>query len=230
MADKSKLWYLENFNLFMGLKNERMEDLNKISSMQTVLKNQPIYFAKEPSTAIFFLKEGRVKLTRLSADGKELIIALVNPGEVFGELAIFDEGERTDYAYTIEESILCAISKNDFQKFIERMPELNLRITKLVGLKLKKFSERIEELVFKDAEHRVLSFVYSLAKEHGKRIGSELIIKPFLTHQDIAKLTACSRQTVNTVLTDAREKGLLYFDRKKAILKDPERFKAFASK
>ncbi|TSA27175.1 MAG: Crp/Fnr family transcriptional regulator [Ignavibacteriales bacterium] len=230
MAQKSKLWYLENFNLFRGLKNEGMENLNKISSMQTVSKSQPIYFAKEPSRAIFFLKEGRVKLTRLSQDGKELIIAIVNPGEVFGELAMFDEGERTDYAYTIEESILCAISKNDFQKFIEKIPELNLRITKLVGLKLKKFSERIEDLVFKDAEHRVLSFVYSLAQEHGKRIGGELIIKPFLTHQDIAKLTACSRQTVNTVLTDAREKGLLYFDRKKAILKDPVSFKALASK
>lgn len=230
MADKSKIWYLENFNLFAGLKNESMKNLNKISSMQTVPKNQPIYFAQEPSSAIFFLKEGRVKLTRLSDEGKELIIALVNPGEVFGELAIIDERERTDYANTIEESILCAISKKDFQNLIEKTPELNLRITKLVGLKLKKFSERIEELVFKDAEHRVLSFMYNLAQEHGKKVGTELVIKPFLTHQDIAKLTACSRQTVNTVLTGAREKGLLYFDRKKAILKDPARFKALASK
>jgi len=99
---------------------------------------------------------------------------------------------------------------------------LNVKITKLIGLKLKKYSERIEELVFKDAEQRVVSFLLRLADENGKQIGDEIFIKPFLKHQDIAELTATSRQTVNSILTDLREKHIINFDRKKLIIQNKE--------
>lgn len=218
MADKSKLWFLENFNLFEGLSKEKMEELNKITSMTETSKNEPIYFAQEASNSIFFLKRGRVKLSRISPDGKEMIIALVNPGEVFGELSILDITERSDFATTIEEALICAISKDDFKRFLESNPDLNLKISKLIGFKLRHFSERIEELVFKDAQQRVISFIVNLAKEHGKKVGDEFFVKPFLKHQDIAKLTACSRQTVNSVLTDLREQKLINFDRRKLVI------------
>ena len=218
MADKSKLWYLENFNLFKSLSMKSMEELNSITTMKDIPKNQPVYFANEPSNSIYFLKKGRIKLTRTSPEGKEMIIALVNPGEVFGEMSILDDGGRNDYATVLEPALICAISRNDFKNFVEANPELNLRITKLIGFKMKKYSERIEELVFKNAEQRVISFVLSLARDHGKKLGDEYFVKPFLTHQNIAELTACSRQTVNAVLTDLREQGHIHFDRKKLIV------------
>ena len=218
MADKSKLWYLENFNMFKSLDKSSMMTLSKITSMQEYPKAEPIYFAKEPSNSIFFLKKGRVKLTRTSSEGKEMIVALVNPGDVFGEMSIVDEEERTDFAIALDPCLICAISRDDFKKFILENPELNLKITKLIGFKLKKFSERIEELVFKNASQRVISFLLNLAKDNGKRIGDEIFVKPFLTHQDIAELTACSRQTVNSILTDLREKKFINFDRRKLII------------
>ncbi len=104
MAEKTKLWYLENFNMFKGLNKESMDKLNRITSMNEIQKSLPIYFANEPSTLIYFLKRGRVKLTRISPDGKEMILALVNPGEIFGELSILDKNERTDFAITMDES------------------------------------------------------------------------------------------------------------------------------
>ncbi|NOX65003.1 MAG: Crp/Fnr family transcriptional regulator [Chlorobi bacterium] len=220
MADKSKLWYLENFNLFEGLDQSTMKRLNTITSMQEIKKSQPIYFAQDPSNSIFFLKKGRVKLTRTSPDGKEMIVALINPGEVFGEMSIVDADERTDYAITMDECLICAISKNDFREFIEKNPALNLKLTKLIGFRMRKYSERIEGLIFKDAQQRVISFILNLAEEQGKTIGDEIFVKPFLTHQDIASLTACSRQTVNAILTSLREDNLIDFDRRKLIIKN----------
>ncbi len=220
MADKSKLWYLENFNLFEGLPEEKLMQLEKITSMKETNKNDPIYFAKEPSNSIFFLKKGRVKLSRISSDGKEMIMTLVNPGEVFGELSIIDIEERSDFATALDESLICAISKNDFKEFLKQNQNLNLEITKLIGLKLRKFNEKIEDLVFKDSHQRVISFLINLAKDNGKKIGDEYFVKPFLKHQDIAKLTACSRQTVNSVLTSLREQGIINFDRRKLIVTD----------
>ena len=221
-AEGTKFWYLENFNIFKDLNNESMQELRRITSMQDIPKNQPIYFPHEPSNAIFFLKKGRVKLTRTSNDGKEMILALVNKGEVFGEMAFLDEGERNDFATALDDCLVCAINKNEFKEFVERNPGLNVKITKLIGLKLKKYSERIEELVFKDAEQRVVSFLLRLADENGKQIGDEIFIKPFLKHQDIAELTATSRQTVNSILTDLREKHIINFDRKKLIIQNKE--------
>jgi CRP-like cAMP-binding protein len=222
-AEGTKFWYLENFNIFKDLNEESMQELSRITSMRDIPKNQPIYFPQEPSNSIFFLKKGRVKLTRISNDGKEMILALVTKGEVFGEMAYLDEAERKEFATSLDDCLVCAINKNEFKEFVDRNPELNLRITKLIGLKLKKYSERIEELVFKDAEQRLVSFLLRLADENGKQIGDEIFVKPFLKHQDIAELTATSRQTVNSILTDLREKKVINFDRKKLIIYNREK-------
>lgn len=225
MAEKSKLWYLENFNLFKELNQEKKVQLSKITIDREIQKSQPIYFANDPSNSIFLLKKGRVKLTRTSPEGKEMIIALINPGEVFGEMAIFEEGERTDYAYALDDCRICAVSRDDFVKFLEETPEVNSKITKIIGFRLKKYTKRIEDLVFKDASQRVVSFLITIAEDQGKQVGEEIFIKPFLTHQEIAELTACSRQTVNAILTDLREKDIINFDRKKMIIKRIEELK-----
>jgi len=229
MAEKSKLWYLENFNLFKGLNPEKLDKLNKITNMKDIGKNQPIYFAHEPSNSIFFLKKGRIKLTRTSNDGKEMILGLINPGELFGEMSIYDEGERTDFAIAMEPVLICAINKEEFKKFITENTELNLKLTKLIGLRIKKYTERIEELVFKDAAQRIISFLIRLADDNGKQLGGDIFVKPFLKHQDIADLTACSRQTVNSVLTDLRDKNIINFDRRKLVIKDKNALLKFIS-
>ena len=218
MAEKTKLWFLENFNLFKGLNEENKKELSRITSMRELNKNEPIYFASDPSTSIFFLKTGRVKIVKYSSEGKENILTLINPGEIFGEMAFLDEKERTDFAITIEPALICAINKNDLSEFINKIPSLNIKLTKLIGLKLKSFSERVEDLIFKDANQRVISFLLRMIDKNGKNIGDQIFVKPFLRHQDIAELAACSRQTVDYILTDLRDKNIISFDRKKLII------------
>jgi len=229
MAEKSKLWYLENFNLFNGLANDKMMELNRLVTDKEISKNEPIYFADEPSKTIYFLKTGRVKITKYLADGSEKIIAIINPGEIFGEMAYLDEGQRTDYALTVEPSLICAINKNDLASFIVKNPELNLKLTKILGLKLKSFSERIEDLIFKDADQRIASFILRYAEKNGKKVGSQIFVKPFLKHQNIGELTACSRQTVNYFLADLRNKGIIEFDRSRLVINDVNEIKKIIS-
>lgn len=218
MTEKSKLWYLENFNLFSNLQKDQMMRLDNLVKEREIKGNEPIYFADESSNTIYFLKAGRVKITKYLADGSEKIIAIINPGEIFGEMAYLDEQKRTDYAVTLEPSLICAINKNDFKNFVEQNPELNLRLTRILGLKLRSFSERIEDLIFKDAYQRITSFLLHYIEKYGNKVGNQIIVKPFLKHQDIGELTACSRQTVNYFLTDLRKKGIIDFDRRKLIV------------
>jgi CRP-like cAMP-binding protein len=141
----------------------------------------------------------------------------------------WDEGERTDYAITVESSLICAINKSDLTSFIEKNPELNLKLTKILGLKLRSFSERIEDLVFRDADQRIASFILRFAEKNGKKVGNQVFVKPFLKHQNIGELTACSRQTVNYILTNLRDKGVIDFDRNKLIINKIEELKKLIS-
>lgn len=218
MPEKSKLWYLENFNLFSGLSKDKMMELNSLIKDKEAKADEPIYFADEPSKNIYFLKTGRVKITKYYSDGSEKIIAIINPGEIFGEMAYFEEGHRTDFAVTLEPSLICAINKNDLAAFIEKNPSLNIRLTKILGFKIKSFSERVEDLIFKDADQRIASFIIRYAEKNGKKIGDQIFVKPFLKHHHIGELTACSRQTVNYFLTGLREKKIIDFDRNKLII------------
>lgn len=229
MPEKSKLWYLENFNLFSSLNKDKMMELNRLISDREIKGDEPIYFANESSQTIFFLKTGRVKISKYFSDGSEKIIAIINPGEIFGEMAYLDEGERTDYAVTLEQSMICAINKNDLSAFIEKNPELNLKLTKILGPKLRSFSERIEDLIFKDADQRIASFILRYAEKNGKKVGDQVFVKPFLKHQNIGELTACSRQTVNYFLTDLRNKGIINFDRTKLIINNIAELKKIIS-
>lgn len=120
MREKTKLWYLENFNLFSNLDKDSMMELNRMISDREIKGDEPIYFANEPSNTIYFLKTGRVKISKYLSDGTEKIIAIINPGEIFGEMAYLDENQRTDYAVTLEPSLICAINKDDLSSFIKK--------------------------------------------------------------------------------------------------------------
>lgn len=220
-AAESKLWHLERINLFKDLGSEELQEVDKVSTMRTMPKEKYIYFPEEPSKVVFLLKEGRVKIGSYSDDGKEIIKAILQPGEVFGELAITGEEKRRDFAQAMDNNVrICAIGVTEMIRIMNSNPRLSLEVTKMIGERLSKVERRLESLVFKDARERIVDFIKTNAQERGRKVGDELLLKHNLTHQDIANLTATSRQTVTIVLNDLREQELIYFDRKSILVHD----------
>ena len=95
MDRQSKFWYLKHVNIFEGMDDASMEKVNQMSSMSSVRSHQPLYFPDEPTQAIFFLKEGHVKISQLAEDGKEIILDVLGPGEIFGELSFSGSGDAS---------------------------------------------------------------------------------------------------------------------------------------
>lgn len=226
MATETKLWHLENFNLFKGMPMEAIDKVAKMASMKQPEKGQHIYFPDDPSTSIYFLKKGKVKISSVSESGRENIKSILNPGELFGELAFTDEGVRTDSAIAMDDDVtICAVSLPDMEDMMKANPKVGLRITKIIGFRLKKMERRLEGLIFKDARTRIVDFLKELAEENGVQVGVEIMVKHHLTHQDIANLTASSRQTVTTVLNELKASNLIYFERKKFLIRNMEELK-----
>lgn len=220
-AQNSKLWHLEQINLFKNLSDEELVELDDLTIMKTAEKNQFIYFPKEPSKILFFLKAGRIKIGSYSEDGKEIIKAILYPGEVFGEMGIVGEESRKDFAVAMDsETRMCTLHVDQFKKMMEANSELSLEVTKNIGEKLRNIERRLESLIFKDARERIIDFMKEMAGKYGKKIGVEVLVKHDLTHQDIANLTATSRQTVTTVLNDLKEKDLIYMERKRFLIRE----------
>lgn len=223
MEQESKIWHLENFNLFKDSPKTIIQELRDKTIMCEMVKDEFIYFEEDPSDTIYFLKKGKVKIGNYSDEGKEIIKAILQPGEIFGELSLLHEQTRQDFAMVMEPSKLCKMKKSDFEDLMEKYGHLSLKISKIIGLRLRKIERRLESLVFKDARSRIVEFIKDQAESNGEKVGFETMIKNNLTHQDIANLTGTTRQTVTEVLNDLRRKNLINFDRKQILVRDLEK-------
>lgn len=226
MSTETKLWHLENFNLFKTLSIlEKIKMSTKVKHTK-MKKNEYIYFPEDPSSSIFFLKKGRVKIGSYSDSGKEIIKAILNPGEVFGELSLVGQEKRNDFAIALDNNlVVCSLGMKDMEEMIEKNPLIGIKVTKLIGFKLQKIERRFESLVFKDARTRIVDFIVDLGQEKGKAIGKEILVKHNLTHLDMANLTATSRQTVTTVLNELKEKNMIHLERNKFLIRDIDSLK-----
>ncbi len=214
MAEKTKLWYLKGFNLFEGMDSTVMEALDKNSRMKRNEKKEIIYFPEEPSNTIYFLKEGKIKISRISEDGKTTALDLLGPGEIFGESALLGQESHENIAEVVEDAIICYISKDRFQELMVGSPQLNLSVTKFIGWRMRKIEAHVEDLVFKNAQERIIAFLKRYTNSFGKSLVDGVMVRPFLTHQEIADLTATARQTVNGVLHELVNEGKIKYSRR----------------
>ena len=214
MAEKTKLWYLQGINLFQGMDEKSMMAMNSNSRMSSNKKKEIIYFPEETSNTIYILKEGKIKISRLAEDGRETTLDLLGPGQIFGESALLGQETHSNTAVVVEDAVICAMNKDMFREIMDMSPQLNLSISKFIGFRLKRIEAHIEDLVFKNAEERVVAFLKRYANNFGKELADRIIVRPFLTHQEIAELTATARQTVNTVLNQLATDGIIDYSRR----------------
>lgn len=214
MSEKTKIWYLQNFNLLKGMSESSMEMMSEHSRMKISSKKAVIYFPEERSDNIYLLKEGKVKISRVSEDGKKTTLNLIGPGEIFGESSILGQEKRENIAEVVEDAVICSINRKMFQEMLAMNPKLNLSVNKLIGLRIRKIQAHVEDIVFKDAKERVIAFLKRYTKSFGKKMVDSWMVRPFLTHQEIADLTATSRQTVNSILQELVENKEIKYTRR----------------
>ena len=223
MADQ-QLWYVENIDL-QNIFCPKKIDMGVLDhkDQHDYEANQYIYLPEEPARKIFLISSGRVKIGTYGTDGKEITKAILSPGEVFGELALISEdGSRRDFAYTLEPTNLCVLEKEDLSGMLRERSELQLFFMRLIGNRTLQLEQRLENLMFKTSRDRIVEFLHELADTRGRSVGYEREVRSMLTHKEIADLTGTSRQTVNAVLNDLRNRNIITFDRKRLLVRDME--------
>lgn len=216
--NNSSLWYLENIDLPKILCPKKQANMPHAPAMYK--RGEYIYITNDKSDKIYFITEGQVKIGSYSDGGKEITKVILGKGEVFGELSITGEERRRDFAYVMEDTDVCTVTVNEMKALFKDYNALQGFFLRLMGSRMIEMENRLESLVFKDARSRVIEFLADQGKKKGQTVGTETLIKRFMTHQDIANLTATSRQTVTTVLNDLREQNLINFSRNRLLIRD----------
>ncbi len=209
---QNKLWYLKHIRLFDGISPSEMQEMEKITRMEEVKKRQPFYLPGDPSSNVYLLKRGRVKLANTAASGKEVTFDILEPGEVFGELEVLEGLPRETAAEALDDAMICVIRREDFDRYLAMHPNITVKLTKLIGLRLRRIQSRIEDLVFRDVPARLAHLLLELSKSDGAQEPRGIRIKAKLTHQEMANLIGCSRETVSATLGQFRDEGLLQLD------------------
>jgi CRP/FNR family transcriptional regulator, cyclic AMP receptor protein len=224
MNNKNNFWYFEETDLYNILCPHKVPSMQEKHTFNKFKKDQFIYFEDEQSDQIYLIAEGKVKIGSYTEDGREITKAILSAGEIFGELALISREKRSDFARAMDENTtICPMKIDDMKEFMAQNKELNLKIYKLLGLRIKKLERKIESLVFKDSRTRIVEFLRDWANEKGKKIGYETMMKNYLTHKDIASLTGTSRQTVTTILNELKEKNIINFDRRRILVRDMDK-------
>lgn len=228
-TEVTKLWHIDAIQLLEGIPYEDKVEFEKMVTTRNHKKNEFIYKSGDAANEICFVVGGRVKVAKHAPNGKECIKRIVNEGEYFGELGVLDrsDGEvRNNFAQVMEhETIVCTMSYDQFRRVINEHKVLLDRVISNVIANHRRIDSRLESIMFKDARTRLIEFIKELAEDIGMPVGHEMLIKHRLTHQEIANITAISRQKVTTLLNELKNEGLIHLERKSLLVHDMKMLK-----
>jgi CRP-like cAMP-binding protein len=216
------LWFFENVNLFNFLCPHKYKEFANEHSFLDYNKGDYIYMEDDKSDKIYLINSGKIKIGYITDEGDEIILAILNKGEIFGEKAIFDNDLRNEFAQAIEnETSICSVTQEVMSELLKNNDDFNVSIFKFIGYRFKKLERRIQLLLFKDTKTRLKEFIKELSNDFGfeNPISKDIIIKHPYSQKEIATLIGTSRPTLNGMLNDLQEEKYIEFERKMIILK-----------
>ncbi|MEI2766442.1 MAG: Crp/Fnr family transcriptional regulator [Dermatophilaceae bacterium] len=211
--------------LFAALDNEAAQVLLHEMSSSRLERGDILFHEGDPGDTLYVIGEGKVKLGRTSSDGRENLIAILGPGEMFGELSLFDPGPRTMTATAVAETQLMGLGNESLTTLLSGRPEVSKALLASLAKRLRRTNEHLADLVFTDVPGRVAKALLDLANRFGRPVEEGVMVGHDLTQEELAQLVGASRETVNKALADFATRGWLKLEARAVLLLDVDRLK-----
>lgn len=217
--------FLTYVPIFSELENDALEKIEKIGARKAYTKNDVILMEEDAGTALFVIVKGKVKVSRNSNDGREVILTILGESDFFGEMAILDGLTRSATVTAIDESELFLIQRNDFLNLLYDHPEVSVALLQELTRRLRNADMKIKALSLKDAEGKVATVILQLADDIGKIKQGVVEIEKLPLQQDLANMAGTSRETISRTLHSFAKKGYVEMEGNKLRILDYEKFK-----
>jgi CRP-like cAMP-binding protein len=214
---------LTRSGLFQGVETDATEAVASSMEYLDVARGQVIFSEGEPGDSLYIVVSGKVKLGRRAADGRENMLAVMGPADLFGELSIFDPGPRTATAVAVTDARLARMRQSALRPWIKDRPEIAEQLLRVLARRLRRTNDALADLIFTDVPGRVAKNLLQMATRFGSREGNYLRVTHDLTQEELAQLVGASRETVNKALADFASRGWLRLEGKSVVILDHER-------
>jgi len=209
---------LRTVPIFSELSEADIASLARLTSRRTCPKDTVVFFENEEGDSFFIIVDGRIKVTILGDDGREVILSVLGRGDFFGEMALLDNEPRSATAIAVEDSELLSLHRNDFQSVLSDNRSIMSALIKILTARLRRANHQISTLALLDVYGRVARVIVDTARDEGKRLKDGRIAFRRATHQEIANRIGTTRETVTRMLKDLERQGLIHIDGKEVVV------------
>lgn len=212
----------KNVPLFDDLSENELKAVSELSLSRRFSRDQVILLAEEEGEAMFVIQSGRVRVSLISDDGREVILDMLEEGDFFGEMSLLDGQPRSANVVAAEDTELAMLRRPDFLLLIHRLPQIATKLLAELTRRLRRADQMIENLALLDVTGRILKTLTEMAQRHGSRTAGGLLIPSRPTHQELANMVGTTRETVSRILKRLERKGCIKHEGKAMLL--PDRF------
>jgi CRP/FNR family transcriptional regulator/CRP/FNR family cyclic AMP-dependent transcriptional regulator len=213
---------LSQVPLFAALSPDRLAELGQMVRRRTYHRGETIFHKGDPGSGLFIITGGQVKIILPSETGEEAMLAVLNPGDFFGELALFDGLPRSATVAAVQNAEVLLLHRDDFLSFVARNPEVAVALFEVLSRRLRATDELVEDAIFLDVPGRLAKRLLDLADKHGRKTEQGVEIDLKLTQQDLAAMVGATRESINKHLGWMRDRNMILLDRQRIILLRPE--------
>ena len=214
---------LSRAGIFQGVESAAVNTLIEQLDSTTFPRGTTIFNEGEPGDRLFIITSGKVKLARHAPDGRENLLTIMGPSDMFGELSIFDPGPRTSAAVCVTEVTAATMDSQMLHDWIQAHPEISEQLLRVLARRLRRTNNALADLIFTDVPGRVAKALLQLANRFGVQEGGALRVHHDLTQEEIAQLVGASRETVNKALAEFAHRGWIRLEGKSVLISDTER-------
>jgi CRP/FNR family cyclic AMP-dependent transcriptional regulator len=211
--------------LFAALDDDTAGALMDSMTTSHLERGDVLFREGDQGDRLYVIGEGKIKLGRTSIDGRENLLAILGPGEMFGELSLFDPGARTATATAVAETQLIALGNEDLHAFLSGHPTVAAKLLAALARRLRRTNEALADLVFTDVPGRVAKALLDLSMRFGRPAEDGILVAHDLTQEELAQLVGASRETVNKALADFASRGWIKLEARAVVLTDAERLR-----
>ncbi len=207
-----RLWCLAEVDIFCDLNAAEMDAMAQAAPMKTYARGELVYTPHQPMETLFILKQGRIRIFRVSPDGRALTTAILEPGTIFGEMVVVGQTMHDNFAEAMDDVVVCVMTKQDVHELLLGDARISARISETLGRRLGELEQKLSDAVFKSVPERIATTLLALAAGHtALALGRGAQVK--LTHEQLAALAATSRETATKVLGEFADQGLVTLGR-----------------
>lgn len=209
--------------LFSALDDEASQALRASMTTLKLRRGETLFREGEIGDSLFVVMEGKIKLGQTSVDGRESLLAALGPGEMCGELSLFDPGPRTSTAVALTTARVAGLSRPALRPWLTGRPEVAEALLASLARRLRRTNDAMADLVFTDVPGRVAKALIDLGRKFGIAENGALLVKHDMTQEELAQLVGASRETVNKALADFTSRGWIRPEGRMVSILDEER-------